>query len=127
MKKCLLLAVCLIISGCLEIENSSSSDSAGLTFDPNASAEFIAANDVLVRNCSTSGCHFTNFGALTEDQFVAFGARLVIPGDPNSSPVYCRNIGSAGGCNKNMPQSPRPVLSQLDLDALSDWITTITP
>lgn len=128
MKKSALLVLFLILSGCLEVENSSSSDSGGLTFDPNATPEFIAANAVFVKNCSTSGCHTQNFATLTEDEFIASPRGWVIPGDAANSPVYFRNVGSSGARGpKNMPQTPRPALSVQELQAIEDWINSITP
>lgn len=126
MKKYLLLAVCLILSGCLEVENSSSQDSGGLTLNPDDSPEFAAAKTLFSTSCGGSGCH-NNYSSFTEAQFIAQG--LVVAGDPDASRVFCRNAGSTGACSgdsKTMPLS-RPALTVQQLQVISDWITNITP
>src|SRR5262249_21335619 len=98
MKKIWTTFALLFLTACLQTENSSTQD-AGL-YGVYGSADFIAARQIMAQNCN--GCH--TYGAMKESEFVANG--LMTPGDPTSSKIYTRLIGSQGGTGaKNMPLS----------------------
>ncbi len=116
---CLLL---IGMTGCFENQNSSTDDAGGLIVNPGDSPEFVAAKSIFSASCGGGGCH-NDFASKTEAQFVAEG--LVVPGDPDASKVFCRLQGSTGSCgSKNMPQF-QPALDAGDLQAISDWVTSV--
>jgi hypothetical protein len=89
------------------------------------SAAFIAAKAVIdgkCLSCHASGSSYGAFANLTEASAVSRG--LVVKGNPNSSILYYRLIGSAGsGGTKNMPQGGS--ISAAEVQAVADWITGI--
>ena len=126
MKHVLLLSLFFWATACYENQDSSSDDAGGLTINPGDSAQFIAAKTLFAGSCAGGGCH-SDFSSKTEAQFVAQG--FVVPGDPDSSTVYCRLQGSTGACGgdpKNMPLG-QPALDSSELLIVSDWINTVSP
>jgi hypothetical protein len=113
-KNILKLVFLIYLSGCLQTENSSSTDGAG----PEGSNNFLAASEVFYNKCS--GCH--DYHTLSEADFVSFG--LALPGDPAGSSIYYRLVGSAGpGSPKNMPSVGS--ISGAEVTIISDWIMGI--
>jgi hypothetical protein len=83
---------------------------------------FVAAKAVIDANCT--GCHSSasngDFRNMTVSKAVQNG--WIVPGNPTSSPLYYRLVGSSGSNGpKNMPQGGS--LSASDVQAISDWIT----
>lgn len=108
----------LFLSACDQTLNSNSSD-AGKYAD--VSSFFTAAKAIISANCA--GCHPT-YPGLSEADFKAQG--LVVAGNPNSSMIYYRLVGSAGTNGpKTMPQGG--ALSASDVAAIATWIQNITP
>lgn len=101
----------MLLGACLQTENSSSGDGPA----PEGNLEFLAANEVLLNNCT--GCHI--YHTQTQQELIDDG--LVIPGDINNSRLYYRIVGSLGpNGTKNMPIS-----GAAELQILADWITNI--
>lgn len=89
------------------------------------SAQFLAAKAVIdakCLNCHGSGSTYGAFANLTESAAVSRG--IVVKGNPNSSILYYRLIGSAGSAGaKNMPQGGS--ISAAEVQAVADWIANI--
>ncbi len=109
----------LLLTSCLQTENSSSQDADQYGDQaPAGSVEFLAARSVFVSKCSN--CH--GFHLQTEDELIE--ANYVIPGSPNSSPLFYRMQNSSGAQRpKNMP--PTGTVSENELQTVFDWIDTI--
>ena len=104
----------LFASGCLQTENSSSTDSI-----VSGSPEFLAAVSVLSANCFSCHDEFNK----TEDELITAG--FVIPGDHQNSSIYYRLRNSSGPLgDKNMPLVGS--LSTEDIQTIATWIDSIT-
>jgi mono/diheme cytochrome c family protein len=104
------LLFCLILSACLQTENSSSLDA-----DMVGNEEYVK---ILVNNCGS--CHGEVL--LTDEALVDIG--WVIPGDPENSKIYYRLWDSEGlGGPKNMP--PSGSLLPSDVQAIRSWIENL--
>jgi mono/diheme cytochrome c family protein len=107
----------LFASGCLQTENSSSTDADAVT---SGSPEFLAAVSVLSSNCFSCHDEFNR----TEDELITSG--FVIPGDHQNSSIYYRLRNSSGPLgDKNMPLVGS--LSTEDIQTIATWIDSITP
>lgn len=84
-----------------------------------AGAVQIGTQQILERSCAS--CH--DYATLTDQQLVASG--LIVPGDPENSPIYYRLINSAGARgSKNMPKSGA-ALTKAEVAVLEDWIRSV--
>jgi mono/diheme cytochrome c family protein len=112
----------VVLDPALLSDTSSGGGGSGTTLP---SAAFIAAKAVFdgkCLSCHASGSSYGAFANLTEASAVSRG--LVIKGNPNSSILYYRLIGSAGaGGAKNMPQGGS--ISAAEVQAVADWISSI--
>lgn len=114
------LFIFILLTGCrLQTENSSAKDAstypAGLVTGTPA---FMAANDIMRKSCTP--CH--PYSSMNENALIDAG--LVVPGQPTSSQLYYRILGSSGTSGpKNMP--PVTTLTTSELATIYDWIAGI--
>ncbi len=79
---------------------------------------FQKSSAVLRLQCS--GCH-KDFATMSEEQWVS--SRRVVPGSPETSPMFSRVRGSQVGGQENMP--PATSLSREEIQVLRDWIINL--
>ncbi len=110
-----MILMCVLSTGCLQTENSSSFDGAA----PDGSPEFLVANEILINKCSACHQEYTSYN---ESDYVT--VNLAVPGDPVNSEIYYRIIGSSGPNGmKNMPTAGS--ITAGEVQAIFDWVTSI--
>ena len=107
--------------GCGPVENSSVLDKSLYgNANSNASAQFKA---VLTAMKKCQKCH-GEWLSFQEADFISTG--LVVPGDPQNSMLYYRNINATSNSGpKNMPNLGLPPLSTTELNSLITWISSL--
>lgn len=99
----------LVCANCVQTQNSNTRDE--LAFATMGIGSIVAAN------CAS--CH-ADFNNLTSAGWIS--RNLVIPGDPENSPLYYRLNGSLGSKGpKNMPLGSS--LTSADVEFVRDWIS----
>lgn len=113
LKYILVFVVAIMMSvGCLQTENSSALDG----HIPDGDEVFLAVNQVFSNRCSAP-CHDFHLQDVTS--LISTGR--VIPGDPESSPIYYRMQGSLGpNGNKDMPTFG--TINNTERELIYNWI-----
>lgn len=112
LRRLILLLLLVCSAGCMQTENSSSTDAS--TYGGSAARSIIGSSCV--------PCH--SYHTQTDAQLVSAG--LVVAGDALSSKIYYRLTGSSGsGGPKNMPTGS--TLTSSEIITIQEWIDGITP
>ena len=108
----------IVLTGCVQTENSSSQDAGLYGGGDTQHVVFSEARELLYVNCNS--CHA--YGSYSEQDFIDQG--LVIAADPDNSELYYRMRGSQGALGpKDMPVTGQ--LTQAELQKIRDWILNL--
>ena len=116
-------SLALLTFSCGKIENSNSTDDIlyGEFVETDTNPNYLEAKAEIKAKCLQ--CH-SAWKRYTSQRFVDEG--LVIPGQPENSKLYARNIlATKGSGPKNMPPSGYSPISPAGITAMDAWISSL--
>lgn len=116
----LLISIGIILSGCAEIYNSSSTDKLVYGSSVTGSAKFQTARLAIVSKCSR--CH-AFYGTWSESQFLTDTKYGISAANLSQSPLYCHSRGNDTCGPGDMPMSGSD-LTEEELTKIKDWISS---